>query len=64
MDTLKVGPHTEQYRINPEAQEDVRQFIQMEQTGIQKVVETINQDLKDLKTIQDGLGQSLSEHNK
>ncbi|KRT80581.1 hypothetical protein AMK59_7255, partial [Oryctes borbonicus] len=64
MDTLKVSLHHEQYRIDPAAQEDIRQFIQMEQTGIKKVVETINKDLKDLKIIQEGLSQSLNESNK
>lgn len=64
MDTLGAGQHNHQYRFEPSAKEDIRQFIQMEQTGIKKLVETINTDLKDLKIIQDGLSQSLSENNK
>lgn len=64
MDALKAGPCSEQYRIEPAAKEDLRQFLKLEQKGIAEVVKMVNKDLKDLKIMQEGLSQSISESNK
>lgn len=41
--------------MDTKAQEDIKQFLHMQQQGIAELVKIVNEDLKDLKTIQDGL---------
>jgi len=48
------GP-SERYTMDPEAQEEIHQFLHEEHYAMQQVVQTVNQDLKDLKTMSEGL---------
>lgn len=54
-----IGPHSESYKIDPQVQEDIKQFLQMEQTGISHLVAIINNDLQALKIITEGMNQML-----
>lgn len=45
----------EKYKMEPKAQDDIKQFLKMEQNGIAHLVNIINQDLQDLKIISDGM---------
>lgn len=45
----------EKYRMEPKAQDDIKQFLKMEQNGIAHLISIINQDLQDLKIISDGM---------
>lgn len=49
----------EQYKMEPGVQEDIKQFLKMEQNGISHLVEIINNDLRDLKIISEGMNQIL-----
>lgn len=51
-------PH-EIYKMDPKAQEDIKQFLMMQQQGISELVKIINEDLKDLKVIHDGLNEVI-----
>ncbi|XP_030765528.1 nucleoporin p54-like [Sitophilus oryzae] len=48
------------YRIDADAQDEIKQFLKMEQHGITQLINIINNDMKSLKIITDGLKQ-LSE---
>lgn len=45
----------ERYKMEPDSQDDIKQFLKMEQNGIAHLVKIINTDLKNLKIISDGL---------
>lgn len=45
----------EKYKMEPKAQDDIKQFLNMEQDGISHLINIINKDIKDLKIICDGL---------
>lgn len=49
----------ETYKMDPKVQEDLKQFLQMQQQGITELVKIVNEDLNDLKTIQDGLNEVI-----
>ncbi|XP_022910266.2 nucleoporin p54 [Onthophagus taurus] len=53
--------NNERYKMEPKVQDDVKQFLQMEQNGIAYLINVINNDLKDLKLIQYGLLQFLNK---
>lgn len=58
MGALKIQTG-EQYKMEPGVQEDIKQFLKMEQNGISHLVEIINNDLRDLKIISEGMNQIL-----
>lgn len=45
------------YKMDPKAQDDIKQFLQMQQQGIAELVKIVNDDLADIKTIHDGLNE-------
>lgn len=45
----------ERYKMEPNVQEDIKQFLKMEQNGIAHLINIINTDMKHLKIISDGL---------
>lgn len=49
----------ERYKMEPAVQEDIKQFLRMEQTGINHLVEIINTDVVHLKTIRDGMQELI-----
>lgn len=49
----------EHYQIDKTVQQDIRQFLKMEQNGISHLVDIINNDLKDLKIISDGMNELI-----
>ncbi|XP_045480908.1 nucleoporin p54-like isoform X1 [Harmonia axyridis] len=51
--------YNEHYNIDPQVQEDIKQFLQMEQTGISHLINIINTDLQALKIISEGMNQCL-----
>lgn len=64
MSTTKVknvfdGCKSETYVLDPKVQEDVKQFLTMEQNGITHLISIINEDLKDLKVITGGMNEIL-----
>lgn len=52
----------EKYKMDPQAQEDIKQFLKMEQNGIQNLINIINKDMKDLKIICEGLSKMMSKN--
>lgn len=52
----------EKYKMDPKAQDDIKQFLKMEQDGIQHLINIINKDMKDLKIICDGLSKVMPKH--
>lgn len=53
---------SERYNMDPTVQEDIKQFLQMQQNGINHLVEIINTDLSHLKTIRDGMQELIQRH--
>ena len=53
---LKIQDN-EHYEIEDHVQDDIKQFLLMEQAGISQLVNVVNNDLKTLKVICDGLSQ-------
>lgn len=49
----------EHYQVDPNVQQDIKQFLKMEQNGINHLVDIINNDLKDLKIITDGMKELI-----
>ncbi|XP_050305929.1 nucleoporin p54 isoform X2 [Anthonomus grandis grandis] len=49
------------YRIDADAQEDIRQFLKMEQSGISQLVNIVNNDIKALQIISDGYKELLEK---
>ncbi|KAF2900896.1 hypothetical protein ILUMI_05301 [Ignelater luminosus] len=47
----------ERYKMEPNVQEDIKQFLKMEQNGIAHLINIINTDMKHLKIIADGLAK-------
>ncbi|KAK3913364.1 putative nucleoporin Nup54 [Frankliniella fusca] len=45
----------ERYTMDPTVQDDIKQFLRMQQDGMQHLVQTIQQDLADLKIIKEGM---------
>lgn len=52
-------PPQEAYQMDPNVQEDIKQFLMMQQQGIAQLVKIVNDDLNDLKIIQDGLNEVI-----
>lgn len=46
---------TERYTMDPAVQDDIKQFLRMQQDGMQHLVQTIQQDMADLKIIKEGM---------
>lgn len=46
---------SERYRLDADAQEEIKQFLKMQQGGIAQLVEIVNADLQSLKIIAGGL---------
>jgi len=57
--TFDLNGRQENYTVDPKAQEDIKQFLTMEQNGISHLVNIVNQDLKDLKIISEGMSEVL-----
>lgn len=55
---LSNRPPQEMYKMDSKAQEDIKQFLQMQQQGIAELVKIVHDDLRDLKIIQDGLNEA------
>lgn len=49
------------YKMDPNVQEDIKQFLKMQQNGIAHLVDIINNDLKDLKTIFEGMNEIIKK---
>lgn len=45
----------ESYKIDRDAQGDIKQFLAMEQNGIANLINIVNQDMRDLNLISEGL---------
>lgn len=43
------------YKIDPNVQEDIKQFLSMEQNGISHLISIVNEDMKHLKIVSEGL---------
>ncbi|XP_054271241.1 nuclear pore complex protein Nup54 [Macrosteles quadrilineatus] len=52
---------SERYSMDPDAQEEIHQFLLEQHYAMQQVVQTVNQDLKDLKTMTEGFSTLLRE---
>lgn len=46
---------SERYTMDPTVQDDIKQFLRMQQDGMQHLVQTIQQDMADLKIIKEGM---------
>lgn len=53
------GNKNEVYKIDPDGQEELKQFLLMQQRGIAHLISIANQDLGDLKVITEGMNQLL-----
>lgn len=49
--------NNQNYRIDADAQEDIKQFLKMQQNGIGQLVNIINNDLQAIKIINEGMKQ-------
>lgn len=49
-----------EYTLDPASQEEMKNFLTVQQNAMQFLIETVNKDLKDLKVISDGLSQMNS----
>lgn len=54
-------PNNEQYKLEPQAQEDIKQFLRMEQDGIAHLIHIINNDMMALKKISEGMTQLTNQ---
>lgn len=45
------------YRIDADAQEEIKQFLKMQQNGIGQLINIINNDLQSIKIINEGMKQ-------
>ncbi|CAH2002285.1 unnamed protein product [Acanthoscelides obtectus] len=52
-----------QYRLDTEAQEEIKQLLKMEHNGIAQLVNIIKGDLHALNTIQEGMKQMVPNHS-
>jgi nuclear pore complex protein Nup54 len=48
---------TSEYTLDKESSDEMKSFLTMQQKAMELLIETINGDLKDLKTIGDGMGR-------
>nr|CAH7743766.1 unnamed protein product [Callosobruchus chinensis] len=53
-----------QYRLDTEAQEEIRQLLKMEHNGIAQLVNIIKSDLQALNIIQEGMKQMVQSHSR
>lgn len=51
----------DQYKMDVNVQEEIKQFLTMEQNGISHLIKIINTDLEHLKIIHDGMHQYLKK---
>lgn len=54
--------NSQQYRIDAEAQDEIKQLLKMEQSGIAQLINIINTDLQSLNIISDGMKQILQNN--
>lgn len=54
--------NNQQYRIDSEAQEEIKQLLKMEQNGISQLMNIIRTDLQALNTISNGMKQILQNN--
>lgn len=52
----------ERYSMDPSVQDDIKQFLVMEQNGMAHLIETIQTDMATLKIIKEGMTRLLQEH--
>ncbi|KAJ8680828.1 hypothetical protein QAD02_016615 [Eretmocerus hayati] len=62
---LRMRRHTdtqnqERYTMDPIAQDDIKQYLNMEQQGMGQLISTVNADLESLKVIKDGMSELVS----
>ncbi|KAJ8934338.1 hypothetical protein NQ314_013379 [Rhamnusium bicolor] len=51
--------NNQNYRIDAEAQEEIKQFLRMEQSGIAQLINIINNDLESIKIINEGMNRIM-----
>lgn len=54
---------TTNYRIDADAQDEIKQFLKMEQYGITQLIDIINNDMKCLKIISTGLRELIEKRH-
>ncbi|XP_069702368.1 nucleoporin p54 [Periplaneta americana] len=52
----------ERYSMDPAIQDDIKQFLVMEQNGMAHLIETIQRDMSNLKIIKEGMTRLLQGH--
>ncbi|XP_075226306.1 nuclear pore complex protein Nup54 [Lycorma delicatula] len=52
----------ERYSMDPAMQDDIKQYLMMEQNGMSHLIEIIQNDLVDLKIMKDGINKLLSSN--
>ncbi|KAK5650352.1 hypothetical protein RI129_001381 [Pyrocoelia pectoralis] len=58
---IPESAQNQRYQMDVQVQEDIKQFLKMEQNGIAQLIKIINSDLKSLKLISDGLEKMLKK---
>lgn len=60
---ISCAKQTEQtYRVDSEAQDEIKEFLTMEQNGINQLVSIVNSDLQAIKIMNDGMQQMLQNN--
>lgn len=54
--------NTQQYRVDAEAQDEIKQLLKLEQNGISQLINIIVTDLKSLNIISEGMMNMLSSN--
>lgn len=49
----------DQYKMDATVQEEIKQFLSMEQTGISHLIKIINSDMEALRVISEGMNQLM-----
>ncbi|VVC89587.1 unnamed protein product [Leptidea sinapis] len=57
--SASAGVPSERYQLDPGAQEDVKQFLSLQQRGMAHLMETARQDLATLNTIAEGMSKLI-----
>lgn len=53
---------TQNYRIDTDSEEDIKQFLKMEQDGVSQLINIVKCDLQAIKIINEGLQQMLQSN--
>ncbi|CAH0553376.1 unnamed protein product [Brassicogethes aeneus] len=56
--------YSQNYRVDADAQEEIKQFLKMEQNGISQLINIINGDLQSIKIINEGLQQVVTNNGR